>query len=221
MKLPRRFFVATGNRGKLREIVPMIEEYFGGDSLGGLRLAIEGRAARAAEETESTFIGNALIKARALARELREEGLEDFCVLSDDSGLDVDALGGRPGVHSARYAGDHVEADAHIRKLLHELEPFPKPEQRTARYHCALALVVARQGEPLAETVTEGLCEGHIGHELKGASGFGYDPVFVVTDSDARSQKLAAGLTMAEIPYAAKNAFSHRRRAFEALVSRL
>lgn len=236
--LPRHWFVATTNKGKLREIVPMLEEYFGGMSsvrdadgpgLGGLRLAIEGRAARNADETEATFTGNALIKARGLAGELSAEGHTDFCVLADDSGLDVDALGGRPGVHSARYAGDHVDPAAHMQKLLAELKPFPRPEQRTARYHCALALVVARatgqvQGSSLIkslEYVVDGTCEGRIGTEYRGASGFGYDPVFIVSDVDAKTHGITPGLTMAEIDYAVKNRFSHRRRAFESLAAQL
>jgi len=217
VKIPRHWFVATTNAGKLREIVPMIEEYFSNGGLSGLRLSMEGRAARDADETETTFAGNALIKARALAQELLQEGRSDFCVLADDSGLAVDALGGRPGVHSARYAGDHAPSDANVRKLLQELAPFPSFAQRTSRYHCALALVHSDSERGVAEHVAEGTCEGCIGTEPRGDSGFGYDPVFVVTDADALTHGLRPGLTMSEIDYAVKNRFSHRRRAFEAL----
>ena len=205
--LPRSWWVSTGNAGKLREIVPMIEEHFApGD---GLRLKIEGRAPREAEETESTFTGNAYIKARALVTELTSEGYRDFCVLSDDSGLAVDALGGRPGVHSARYAGDHVAPEAHMAKLQQELAHIQDPARRTARYHCALVLLASIGGH-LREFVAEGTCEGVIGPDARGASGFGYDPIFVVP---------SYGKTMAELSYETKNSFSHRRRAFERLAA--
>jgi XTP/dITP diphosphohydrolase len=201
--LPSHGFVATGNAGKLREILPMIREHLGSE------LRAEGRAAREAEETASDFIGNARIKAQALALELLSEGGESFWVLADDSGLEVDALGGAPGVHSARYAGVGAGSEANLRKLLTEVAKLGvAPENCSARYRCALILLVKHPGQPLAEASGLGACEGFIGRDPRGDAGFGYDPVFLIPD---RSR------TFAELSYEEKNKASHRRRAFEAL----
>lgn len=197
-------YIATSNRGKLRELEAMVVEYFPQFK------EIHGRAAKHAPETEKTFTGNALIKARALMKEITTENpeLPSFSVLADDSGLTVDALNGAPGVLSARFAGDHVNDKEHIEKVLRELgNRNLSPEQRSAQYRCALALITYHQG-CLTEYVAEGSCAGLITDQAKGESGFGYDPIFY-----APSFKK----TMSEISYEEKNSVSHRRDAFEKL----
>ena len=148
-----------------------------------------------AEETGATFAENAVIKARALMNQAK------CAVVADDSGLVVDALDGRPGIYSARYAGVHGDDDANNRKLLKELANVPAP--RTARFACAVALL--RPGhEPL---VCEGTCEGEIGFEKKGDGDFGYDPLFYYPPFDK---------TFAEMTANEKNSVSHRGRAVKA-----
>jgi XTP/dITP diphosphohydrolase len=145
------------------------------------------------EETGSTFEENAQIKAQAFAR---ASGLPS---LADDSGLEVDALGGDPGVHSKRYAGPSATDADRIALLLQRLHDIPD-ERRTARFRCVMALATP---ESVAGTV-EGTCEGHIAHSPRGAYGFGYDPIFVLPDT---------GRTMAELSAEEKNLISHRGRA--------
>jgi len=125
--------------------------------------------------------------------------------LADDSGLEVDALDGAPGVWSARYAGEPCDDGANNRKLLGALAGVPD-DRRTARFRCALVFVDA-DGTRL---VAEGACEGRIGHAPRGSGGFGYDPLFLVADD-------AAGRTMAELAPDEKNRISHRARALDAL----
>lgn len=153
------------------------------------------------EEPHETFEGNALAKARAAAR---ATGLP---AVADDSGLEVDALGGAPGVRSARYAGPDATDDANNRKLIAELAGVP-PERRTCRYRC-VAVLVMPDGRELVAT---GACEGRVVDEGRGALGFGYDP-HVVPEGETR--------TMGEIPLEEKLAFSHRGRAFRALAERM
>ena len=199
-------FVPTTNRGKLVEIIDMIHEYF------PTVKSIHGRAAKSADEIETTYLGNARIKAVALADELEREGHSHFSVLADDSGLGVDLLAGAPGVLSARYAGDHVSPDAHIEKLLRDLSHLSLSlSARTARYHCAIVLIQFENGQR-REWAVEGTCEGLITLEPKGESGFGYDPVFY-----SRSLKE----TMSEATFEDKNSISHRRDAFKKLYSGL
>jgi XTP/dITP diphosphohydrolase len=153
------------------------------------------------EEPFDTFEGNALNKARVAAR---ATGLP---AISDDSGLEVDALGGEPGVYSARYAGEGATDDDNNRKLVEKLRDVPEPE-RTCRYRCVAALVTP-DGR---EIVEEGTSEGRVVLEGRGSMGFGYDP-HVVPEGETR--------TMGEIPVEEKLAFSHRGRAFRALEARL
>lgn len=150
------------------------------------------------EETGSTFRENALIKARAAA------GFTGMIALADDSGLEVDALGGAPGVFSARFAGEPKDDGRNIEKLLGLMENVPD-EERGARFFCALA-VVTPGGE---EYLTEGTVEGKILKAKRGSGGFGYDPVFFVPDF---------GRTMAELGMAQKNRLSHRAQAFHKVV---
>lgn len=153
------------------------------------------------EETGETFEENALAKARAVSR---HTGL---AAIADDSGLDVSALGGAPGVRSARYAGYEHSDSANIAKLLGELAGLPD-ERRVARFVCVAAYV-----DPAGATIiASGTCEGRIVTEPRGAGGFGYDPVFVPEGHER---------TMAELPPEQKNAISHRGRAFRALRDQL
>ena len=158
------------------------------------------------DETGKTYLDNALIKGRAVADAHRQSACADeIWVLADDSGLEVDALGGRPGIHSARYhraapGGDGCAA------LLGEMAAVPDA-QRTARFRCVLVLITP-DGQ---EHAFEGVCEGRIAHDQRGEHGFGFDPVFLVDD----------GRTMAELPAFEKHRISHRgmagRRAAEFL----
>ena len=153
------------------------------------------------EEPFDTFEANALNKARVAAR---ATGLS---AIADDSGLEVDALGGEPGVYSARYAGDGATDADNNRKLVERLRDVPEQE-RTCRYRCVAALVMP-DGR---EIVEEGMFEGRVVLEGRGNMGFGYDP-HVVPEGETR--------TMGEIPVEEKLAFSHRGRAFRALAARL
>jgi XTP/dITP diphosphohydrolase len=190
---PRRVVVATGNRHKIEEIAaalaPFGWEFDSVDDVGGWE---------APEETGATFEENARIKARAAH--------ERFAMpaLADDSGLEVDALGGAPGVLSARYAGFGATDQQNNERLLLALGGVPESD-RTARFRSAIVFVDADG----AEIVAAGACEGMIGFEPRGAQGFGYDPLFW---PDA-----APGSTMAELDMEAKNAISHRGAALEAL----
>ena len=145
------------------------------------------------EETGTTFDENARLKARAFAA---ASGLP---ALADDSGLEVDALGGEPSVYSKRYAGPHATDADRIAFLLRKLEGVPEA-QRTARFRCVMAL--ATPEEELG--TVDGRCEGRIGLKPRGTNGFGYDPIFVLPER---------GRTMAELPSAEKHAISHRGRA--------
>ena len=153
------------------------------------------------QEPFDTFLANALAKARSVARATRRPAI------ADDSGLEVDALGGRPGVLSARYAGVGASDADNNRKLVAELAGVPD-DARTCRYRC-VAVFVSEKGR---ELVAEGTCEGRIVSEGRGNEGFGYDPHFV-PEGDTR--------TMGEIPLDEKLRFSHRGRAFRALAKQI
>jgi len=149
------------------------------------------------EETEDTLEGNALLKASAVA------ATTGVAAVADDTGLEVDALGGAPGVHSARYAGPDADYDDNVRKLLTDLEQV---EDRTARFRTAIAFVEPGE-EPV---VVEGVLEGEIARTPRGDNGFGYDPVFLVGDR-----------TYAEMSNEEKNEISHRALAIRALADAL
>lgn len=146
-------------------------------------------------ETESTLEGNALLK----AREVRAH--TGYAVIADDTGLEVDALNGAPGVRSARYAGADGSYERNVTKLLADMEDVT---DRTARFRTVMAMI----DEAGEEVVVEGIMEGEITRERRGTNGFGYDPVFLVGDQ-----------TFAEMPTAEKNAISHRARALRALAA--
>ena len=189
--------LASGNAGKLAELRALLA----GDGFV-LRAQSEFGVADA-EETGLSFVENALLKARHAAR---ATGLP---ALADDSGLCVDALGGAPGLYSARYAGPGGDAARNVERLLGELEGVAD-EGRGASFHCCIVLL-RHAGDP-RPLVVEGDWRGRILPAPRGAGGFGYDPVFLEPDS---------GLTAAELPAVRKNAISHRGRALAALRARL
>jgi XTP/dITP diphosphohydrolase len=187
-----RLLLATTNRGKLRELRALLADLSGvelltPDDTGGLPEVVE---------DGETFEANARKKARQLARATA------LPVLCDDSGLEVDALGGRPGVRSARYASAVASDDDNNRKLIGELNGVP-PARRGARYRAVLAFCDPGSGTPVIHT-TEGRCEGRIRETPAGTGGFGYDPYF---------EPQGYACTMAELPAEEKNRISHRARA--------
>ena len=189
----RRLLVATHNKGKVAEFADLLGE------MGVAWLTLdEAGVTDDVAETEDTFRGNATLKATAYAR---QTGL---LTLADDSGLEVDALGGQPGVYSARYGGPGTTAVDRYRLLLRNLAGVPAA-QRTARFHCVIALA-APDGALLG--TADGVCEGQIADGPLGEGGFGYDPVFLLPER---------GLTMAQLPAAEKNRISHRARAATAI----
>lgn len=190
----RRVAVATANTGKLAEIRATL------DFPGWRFLSIEELRFDwpMPEETGDTFEENARIKAVFAHERL------GMAALADDSGLQVDALDGEPGVYSSRYAGPCATDAENNRRLLLALADVPEAE-RTARFRCVMVFI----GEDGCEVVATGTCEGRIGFEPRGDGGFGYDPLFL---PDA-----APGRTMAELDVAEKNAISHRGAALRAL----
>lgn len=191
--------IASNNAHKAEEIAEALD--FPGWEFRTLRQA--GISSDPAEDAD-TFLGNALIKARSAFAVAREAGLR-AAVLADDSGLEVDALGGQPGVYSARYAGADGDDAANNSKLLAELRDVPD-ERRSARFVCTLAFV----DEDGSEITARGTVEGRIGHELRGEGGFGYDPLFF---PDAYEGKLSFG----QVPAQDKHAVSHRGNALRQL----
>ena len=190
-----RVVVATGNRGKLGELTALLAP-LGVDLLPQSAYGVE-----PPPETGTTFLSNALIKARHAAR------VAQLPAVADDSGLEVDALGGAPGVYSARYAGEGSDAAANNAKLLKALTGVP-PEKRRARFRAIIVFVrSAVDPHPL---VGEGVWEGRIALAPRGSGGFGFDPLFEPLDS-AR--------TAAELTPDDKNARSHRGAALRALVA--
>ena len=185
-----KLIVATGNQGKLKEIRAILGET---EVLGlhDLPFSVE------IIEDGDTFEANAQKKAETLMKKL---GLP---VLADDSGLAVDALGGRPGVYSARFAGENASDADNNRKLLSELREVPE-KQRTARFVCVMSLVMPDG----AVYTTRGEAEGCILREARGENGFGYDPLFYVKEYDK---------TFAELSAEEKNAVSHRGKALRSM----
>lgn len=185
-----RLLIATHNRGKLREYQEML------DDLPVELVTLDDVGIHDdVEETGTTLAENARLKAMAYAR------ASGLLTLADDSGLEVDALGGEPGVYSKRYAGENKSDAERNRFLLDKLHTVPAGK-RTARFRCAIA--IATPDGKLWET--DGVCEGEIGFEPRGTNGFGYDPIFQVRER---------GVRMAELPAAEKNQISHRARATE------
>ncbi len=185
-----KLLIATHNPGKIEEY----EELLAGLPLELTYPAQEGLDIEVAE-TGASFAENARLKAAAYAR------ASGLVALADDSGLEVDALGGEPGIHSARYAGTGASDKERYRLLLEKLREVPW-EERTARFRCVIA--VATPGGQVH--TAEGICEGIIAFAPKGEHGFGYDPVFYLQEY---------GKTMADLPPETKNKISHRARAVQ------
>ena len=190
-----KIVVATKNQGKLKEFKRILEP-MGFTVVSQLDCGVDGQA----EENGTTIEENARLKARYIFERTGE------ITIADDSGICVDALGGRPGVHSARYCGVHGDDEANNQLLLKELEEVAEP--RTARYECAVALCAPGR----EDVVGEGACEGEILRQYQGEGGFGYDPLFLSHD---------LGVTFAQADAAAKNAVSHRARAIADLLKKL
>lgn len=190
-KTRKPLYLATRNRHKIAELTAMLPV----GAPWELRPATDLSADITWDETGATFVENARIKALALRR------FTDAAVLGDDSGLEVHALGGAPGVFSSRYAGVDGDDAANNTKLLRELGSLPI-DQRQARFVCCLVLI----DEDGREQIFEGFVHGKILSAPRGIAGFGYDPLFQETET---------GLTMAEMTSLQKNSLSHRHRAFQ------
>lgn len=200
--MTRPLVFATRNRGKLVELRQLLPERDGFEVLDLDQAAARiGHAIPEVDEDADTFVGNATKKAREVSQ---ATGLP---ALADDSGLEVDALGGAPGVWSARYAGPDADAAANNTKLLAALAGVP-PGQRGARFRAVLALadVTGALGDQVI--TSEGACDGEILEAPRGSGGFGYDPLFWVPE---------LGMSMAELGSARKGEISHRARAMRAI----
>lgn len=187
MNRPHGVVVASKNADKIAEVEAVL------GSIDPPIIVIPGHVWDDVDETEDTLAGNALLKARAVV------DATGHAAIADDTGLEVDALDGAPGVITARYAGEHATYDDNVDKMLRELETV---ESRSARFRTAVAIVTP-DGD---ELVVGGILEGMITTERRGIGGFGYDPIFEVD-----------GRTLAEIPSDEKNRISHRARALRAL----
>ena len=188
-----KLIVASNNKNKLREFAAIMGERYEIVSMRDAGIDAD------IEENGTTFEENALIKAEYVAK------VAGCAAIADDSGLEVDALGGAPGVYSARYCGRHGDDEANNDLLLKNLKNVPAP--RTGRYVAAIALV--RPGKEAI--VRRGTCDDEILFERRGAGGFGYDPLFVCE----------TGETFAEVSAETKNAISHRKRGIEAVLRAL
>lgn len=195
-----RIVLATANPHKTHELARVL-----GDVLADCELVPRPVGIPEVIEDAESFVGNARLKARALVEATGE------AALADDSGLVVDVLGGAPGVHSSRYAGDGATDQDNVEKLLTELRSRSAldPDRRTARFVCVVVLLTP-QGD---ELVAEGTVEGTIAETPRGTGGFGYDPVFIPVEG--------FGLTFAEMSEDDKNGISHRGRALRRLVQKL
>ena len=194
--LVQQLVLASGNRGKLREFDELLQP------LGWQVQPQSAFGIEPPEETEHSFRGNALLKARHAALH------SGHAALADDSGLEVDALGGAPGVYSARYAGPEASDADNLAKLLVALAAVPEG-QRQARFRCVIAFV--RSADDPAPIIGEGVWEGYILPAPRGSGGFGYDPVFA--DRHTR-------MSAAETPSSEKNSRSHRAMALRDFLAR-
>lgn len=190
----QKVVLATGNPGKVREMADLLAA-FGLDIVAQTELGVE-----SAEETGLTFIENAILKARHAA------AITGLPAIADDSGLAVDALGGAPGIYSARYAGEEASDRQNLLKLLAALENVPD-DKRQAQFHCVL--VYLRHAEDPTPLVFHGSWQGEITRSAVGEGGFGYDPVFFVPE---------LGKTAGEMTKAEKHAVSHRGKAMTLLL---
>ena len=197
MFLARKIILASGNAGKIREIAELFSD-LAAEVVPQSEFGIE-----SPEETGETFVENALLKARFAADK------SGFPAVADDSGIVVDALDGRPGIFSARYAGEDASDEQNVDLLLSELEDVQDPE-RGGGFHCAA--VLAFPGDEFDPVIAEGVWRGTILRQRLGDGGFGYDPVFL----DENTGKTGAQMTRDE-----KNAVSHRGKAFRELKQKI
>ncbi|MCE2571378.1 XTP/dITP diphosphatase [Motilimonas eburnea] len=195
--MTKQLVLATGNLGKVKELADMLAPY-------DLEVLPQSHfKVSEVEETGTTFVENAIIKARHAAY------VTGLPAIADDSGLEVDFLKGAPGIYSARFAGPHANDQANIDKLLHELDGVPE-SQRTARFHCVLVLM-AHADDP-TPVICHGTWEGFITTKPHGENGFGYDPVFFVPSE---------GKVSAELSKERKNQLSHRGKALQLLSTKI
>jgi XTP/dITP diphosphohydrolase len=189
---PQKVVLASGNQGKLREFFRIL-------GTAGFEIVAQSEYnVPDVDETGLTFVENAILKARNAAK------ITGLPALADDSGIEVDALNGQPGIYSARYSG--AGDDANNAKLLKELEGVPD-EQRTARFRCCI--VFMRHSNDPSPLIADASWEGRILHDLSGANGFGYDPLFYVPTHNTSSAELAPDV---------KNAISHRSQALQQIL---
>ncbi|MCC6025912.1 MAG: XTP/dITP diphosphatase [Caldimicrobium sp.] len=196
---PKEILIATTNLGKVREIEPMLKD------LGFLEIKTlkDFSPIPPSEEKGSTFLENALEKASYYAKNF------NILTLADDSGLEVEALSGAPGIHSSRFAGDKATDEENIKKLLRLLEGVPF-EKRKARFVCVIVVY-----HPSGKWIyAEGEWQGYIAEEPRGTQGFGYDPVFLVPEYNLER-------TAAELSKEEKNRISHRAKAIRAIIPKL
>jgi XTP/dITP diphosphohydrolase len=192
-----KIVLASGNVGKVREINQLLSD-------SGFEVVPQSDfGVPEAEETGLTFVENAILKARNATM---HTGLP---AIADDSGLEVDVLGGKPGIYSARFAGAEASDEQNLEKLLAEMRDVPDG-QRTARFQCLM--VCMQHAEDPTPLTCQGTWEGSILHEARGTHGFGYDPVFLVPEE---------GCSSAELDPGTKNNLSHRAKAMECLVEKL
>ena len=192
-----KIVLATGNQGKVREMSDLLAD-FGFEVLAQSEFNVVD-----ADETGTTFIENAIIKARHAAK---ETGL---AAIADDSGLEVDYLKGAPGIYSARFAGQGASDEENLNKLLKAMEGVSE-EQRSARFHCVLVLM--RHADDPTPIVCHGKWEGRILTKAQGENGFGYDPIFYVAEDNCSS---------AQLEPARKKQLSHRGKALKTLFATL
>ena len=195
--MTRQLVLASDNQGKLKELTALLSDR-GFSVVGQGDLDVT-----PAEETGETFIENAILKARNAARQTGHPAI------ADDSGIEVDALKGAPGVYSARFAGDNATDSDNVAKLLSQLTDV-RSEDRKARFRCLM--VYLRRADDPAPLICEGTWSGKVTLTPSGENGFGYDPVFWVPDE---------GCTAAELNPARKNVLSHRAQALKQLVAEL
>ncbi|CAM3868343.1 dITP/XTP pyrophosphatase [Vibrio aerogenes CECT 7868] len=195
--MKKEIVLATGNQGKVREMADLLAD-FGFDVKAQSEFQVPDVA-----ETGTTFIENAIIKARHAAQ------ITGLPAIADDSGLEVDALNGAPGIYSARYAGEDATDQQNLEKLLGAMRDVAE-EHRTARFHCVLVLM--RHASDPTPLICHGQWEGTILHEAYGTNGFGYDPIFFVPEEQCAS---------AELEPARKKQLSHRGKALHQLFEQL
>lgn len=195
--MKQKIVLATGNQGKVKEMSDVLND-FGFEVIAQTDLNIE-----SPQETGLTFVENAILKARHAAK------MSGLPAIADDSGLVVDALGGAPGLYSARYAGENADDGQNRQKLLNELADIPKEKRQAKFVSCIVLLQHEKDPSPI---IAEGECLGEIAFTEKGENGFGYDSLFFSPETSC---------TFAELETAEKKKISHRARALAALKEKL